>query len=180
MSQDLTIEENQLTKKESEITTQKRVNDEGVSGGKFFMAIITIGIIGFSGVLLLQSNQGGTTEAKIVGENLEIPITSLSTKAKFFHYNTEGVRMQFFAVIGSDNEVHLALDACDVCYSEKKGYRQESNLMICNNCGNQFQIDGIGTENKQGGCWPSYVPITTKDKQIVIKISEIEQKRYMF
>ena len=36
--------------------------------------------------------------------------------------------------------------------------------MVCNNCGNKYPIDGLGTENKNpGGCWPGYLPSTVSD-----------------
>lgn len=180
MSKDSTIEENQFEIKDSDIISLKRDTGEQVSSWKFFMGIIIIGIVGFSAILVMQNNPSVTAETKIVGENLELSLTSLSSKAKFFHYDSDNVRMIFFAVMGSDNGVHLALDACDVCYAERKGYRQQGELMVCINCNNKFLINGIGTENIQGGCWPSYMPITIEDNQVIIKISNMDQKRYMF
>lgn len=52
--------------------------------------------------------------------------------------------------------------------------------MVCNNCGNQFLIDGIGTENLQGGCWPSYLPVTVANGEVYIKISDVVSKKYRF
>ena len=82
--------------------------------------------------------------------------------------------------MGSDEKVRIAFDACDVCFAEKKGYRQNGDVMVCNNCGKQFHIDGIGTENVQGGCWPSYLPMTSTDGDVRIKISDVVSKKYMF
>jgi len=56
-------------------------------------------------------------------------------------------------VKGSDEKIHLAIDACDVCYESKLGYKQTGNVMTCNNCGQTFPINSIGTENLKGGSW---------------------------
>jgi uncharacterized membrane protein len=90
------------------------------------------------------------------------------------------VEIRFFAVRSNDNEIHVAFDACDVCYEEKKGYRQEGIQMTCNNCDKTFPIKAIGSENMKGGCWPSYLPMSIEDDYIIIKISDLEEKKYMF
>jgi hypothetical protein len=51
---------------------------------------------------------------------------------------------------------------------------------MCINCGNKYPTDGIGTENKQGGCWPSYVPMKVEDGKVIIKASDLKAKAYMF
>ena len=53
--------------------------------------------------------------------------------------------------------------------------------MICNNCGNKYPIDGLGTENRNpGGCWPSYLSNTIIGNEIVIGKSELENGKVMF
>ncbi|MHA2202678.1 MAG: Fe-S-containing protein [Candidatus Hodarchaeales archaeon] len=149
------------------------------------LAIVVVTVVGFSAILFLQSNNNPTSSNQIStpqadGDNLVHSVSSLSNRAKFFEYKAGSVKVSYFAVIGSDNVVRLAFDACDVCFAEKKGYRQNGDVMVCNNCGKQFNIDGIGTENVQGGCWPSYLPITVAEGNVRIKITDIESKKYMF
>ena len=114
------------------------------------------------------------------GNNILIKMTDITNTAKFFSYNDNGVTIRYFAVRGTDNLVRVATDACDVCFSEKKGYVQAGTVMKCRNCGQEFAIDNLGTENLQGGCWPSYLPLTTDSGNIIIKISYLSQKRFMF
>ncbi|MFX0117286.1 MAG: Fe-S-containing protein, partial [Candidatus Hodarchaeota archaeon] len=68
----------------------------------------------------------------------------------------------------------------DVCYESKKGYSQNRNKMHCNNCGQEFAINSLGTENLEGGCWPSYLPVTESDGKLTIAISDLESKKYLF
>lgn len=111
---------------------------------------------------------------------IQIPTSEVTTNAKWYPYNCDGIEIRFFAVKSNDGEIHVAFDACDVCYEEKKGYRQENIQMTCNNCDNSYPIKLLGTENEQGGCWPSYLPIEIEDNYIIITLSDLEEKKYMF
>ena len=111
---------------------------------------------------------------------VKIAASDLGTSAKFYSYTSSGVNIRYFAVLGADGEIHLAFDACDVCFAEKKGYEQIGDVMRCNNCGKEFAIGSIGTENLSGGCWPSYLPMDIRNGDIVVEKSDLDGKRYMF
>lgn len=110
-------------------------------------------------------------------EVIKIPLSEISQNAKFYKY--EGIG--YFAVKAKDGTIKTAFDACDVCYSAKKGYRQEGDYMICNNCGNKYAISSLGTENlRGGGCWPGYLPSEVEGENLIIKKSDLEKGRYRF
>ncbi len=111
---------------------------------------------------------------------VEISSSEITKDARYYSIDANGVEVRFFAVRGGDNKIRVAMDACDVCYENKRGYSQSGDDMVCNNCGNRYPTDGIGTENLKGGCWPSYLPMKEQDGKVVIKASEIKAKRYMF
>jgi hypothetical protein len=111
---------------------------------------------------------------------LQVPVSEITTEAKWYPYDFDGVEIRFFAVRSSDNEIHVAFDACDVCYEAKMGYRQDGIKMVCNNCDKSFPIRAIGTDNLAGGCWPSYLPMDIEDDNVIIKITDLEDKKYMF
>ncbi len=111
---------------------------------------------------------------------VKIPISDLSTTANFYTYDSDGVSIRYFAVKEKSGDVHVAFDACDVCYEAKKGYRQNGDVMQCINCGKEFSIISIGTDNVAGGCWPSYLPMVIENGNITIKISDLKAKSYMF
>ena len=152
-------------------------------------AIFIIAIVGFSAIVVMSSLSNSSSGKKIYsplqdGNNLIISESSLNTNAKFYSYTDNNVKITFFAMIGTDDEVHIAFDACDVCYTEKRGYRQDvccdGTNMVCNNCENVFLITSIGTENLQGGCWPSHLPVVINNGEISMTISDIVLKRYLF
>jgi uncharacterized membrane protein len=167
---------------------KERYNQKQKSFRKILIGLSTVivsVVIIVSGIMLLLGN---TENPKVdtqfetpieSADEILIPLADLSESAQFYSYNSDGVYIDYFAVKGADGEVHVALDACDLCYSAKKGYEQIDDIMRCINCGRQFPIVNIGTENTAGGCWPSYIPIIIDDEQVTIKVSDLEAKRFM-
>lgn len=149
-----------------------------------------IWILIFAGLLLVVAVL--TKGFGLVGQNItnpsvnpsgvdgfvSIPLSEITTEAKWYEYDSKGAKIRFFALKANDGTVKTAFDACDVCYTEKKGYRQEGSYMVCNNCGNRYPIDGLGTENKTpGGCWPGYLSNTIEGDNIIIQKSDLENNR---
>jgi len=153
-----------------------------------FMSIITIGAIlflaGCTGTTQNKNNSNTNTDYNSAPQQNEtevrIPISDISTTAKFYSYDSNGVSVRYFAVKDKQGTVHVAFDACDVCYEAKKGYRQNGDVMHCINCGKEFAISSIGVENTAGGCWPSFLPMDSDGNDVVIKIADLESKSYMF
>lgn len=116
-----------------------------------------------------------------IKEDIRIPISEIREEAKWMEYNSGETTIKFFAVKADDGSIKTGFDACDVCYGSRKGYRQEGRYMICNNCGNKYPINGLGTENKNpGGCWPGYLPNSVDGNEVIIKISDIEKGKWRF
>ncbi|MHA2346710.1 MAG: Fe-S-containing protein [Candidatus Hodarchaeales archaeon] len=181
MSEDSNIDSKQSNK--FILETERRLEEDSLPSSKNLVyAIILITVCGFSLILTMQNSGSGASasSAQLEGENLVIEASKIGNSAKFFYYDFENVRIQFFAVMGSDSNIHVALDACDVCYAERQGYTQQGSVMVCKNCGNQFQINGIGTENLSGGCWPSYVPFSVSGDKVLIPETNVAEKKYMF
>ncbi len=78
----------------------------------------------------------------------------------------------------SDGVMRAAFDACDVCFREKKGYRQEGDVMVCNNCGQRFPSTKINV--LKGGCNPAPLGRTVQGDSLVINASDIEQGGWYF
>ncbi|GAB1535549.1 DUF2318 domain-containing protein [Geovibrio sp. ADMFC3] len=92
-------------------------------------------------------------------------------KAHYYHTKMNGKDVKFFLLKSSDGVIRAAFDACDVCYREKKGYSQQGDFMVCNNCGMKFHSRKIN--EVKGGCNPSPL-VRTFDKDFVyIKTTDI-------
>jgi uncharacterized membrane protein len=155
--------------------------------------ILMIGIIAIIGILVLSGCTSTTKNGNGTNTNtnynappqqnataIQIPLSDISTTASFYSYDDNGVTVRYFAVKDASGNLHVAFDACDVCYEAKKGYKQVGNEMQCLNCGRQFSITSIGTENTAGGCWPSYLPMTINGTNIIVKIADLQDKSFMF
>jgi uncharacterized membrane protein len=156
----------------------------------FFSMIIIIGVI--LGAYYLMSGDGGegspdnfnranALETKAIsGTNeVQIPISNVDDGlAHFYYYDSGGVRVQYFVLKSSDGVIRAAFDTCDVCYDAKKGYHQEDNLMVCNNCGQEFESTRINIE--KGGCNPAPLNRSENGDNLVININDIESGKWYF
>jgi uncharacterized membrane protein len=175
---------NRRSSAERRIRAQELRREKNMDTAKKMM--IMVAIVAIVAVAWMLSGKGGggyePSEGLTVNEQDEVELSSsdVTKTAQYYSIKDRGVKIRFFALRGSDGEVRVATDACDVCYDAKKGYRQEGNDMVCNNCGNRYASDGIGTKNLKGGCWPSYIPISEAGGKVLIKADDIKAKRFMF
>ena len=120
------------------------------------------------------------SETGTYDEFIRIPLSEISSSMKKYSFDADGVKVNYFVVKGTDEEVRTAFDACDVC-GGYKGYRQQGTDVICNNCGRHFRIDDIGAKNKPGGCWPSFLSNRIEGGDyVLIETSEIAQGAFRF
>lgn len=147
--------------------------------------IMALAMLMLAGVLLnagcLGPGNSGVSNSFDAGNgDVSIPESDVADSAKFYQYNYGETAIRFFVVRGPDEKIHTAFDACDVCYREKKGYRQNGNYMQCNNCGQMFAINGIGTQNRGGGCWPGYLLFSLSNGNVIITESDLQSGLYYF
>jgi len=125
-----------------------------ISGYKITAIIIPILII----VAILVAYMNDNT---VRNKDLIIQISDITERAKFYPVELDGMDMSVLALKAPDGSIRTAFNTCQNCYSSGRGYyRQEGELLICQNCGNSFSLDGV--ELVSGGCNP--VPITAENK----------------
>lgn len=99
----------------------------------------------------------GNDSSKTSGQGLKINKSEVSKKAKFYPVKVGKTAMEVIAVKASDGSVRVALNTCQVCFDSGRGfYTQVGEELICNNCGNRFHIDEVGST--RFGCNPIPVP----------------------
>lgn len=150
-----------------------------------FVLIFLVVIILTKGFGLFRSSQDNIVDniedEDVVGVDdfMTISLSDITDNARWYEYDLGSSKIKFFAVKATDGTIKTGFDACDVCYTEKKGYRQEGDYMVCKNCGNRYPIDGLGTENKTpGGCWPGYLSNVIEGDNILIKKSDLESNQW--
>lgn len=132
-----------------------------------------------------DTETGGTTDTvdteDPVADRLVIPIAALTTDKTLFTHPTPEANVLFFAMIGPDGQPHVAFDACENCdASGELGYRHEGDEMVCNSCDQRFKINGLGTANKVGGCWPGHLPVTETGTNLELLYTDIEAGTWYF
>ncbi len=127
---------------------------------------------------------GGTKGERVVLENGEVKIdTSVFDDSKARFYNIEvssGKTVYFFIVKDKNGILRAAANECQVCFAAKRGFRQEGDEMVCNNCGNRYPIEKIATE--KGGCNPAPINPNLKivDGGIVIEEEKLDEVSALF
>jgi uncharacterized membrane protein len=143
-----------------------------VLAGVALVAVIAV-------ALVVVMNRGGeaapVAEAPVAtgGSDVAIPLADISDgQAHFYSYDAGGTEVKYFVMQSKDGEYRAAFDACDVCYPNKKGYTQQGDVMVCNNCGQQFDASQIN--ELKGGCNPSPIERTVKGQDLVLTTSDLQ------
>ena len=126
-----------------------------------------------------QAEVSASKSLQIENGAVAIPLSDLSSKAKFYDVEIDGTKLELLAVKASDGTIHTAFNTCQVCYSSGRGYYvQEGDQLVCQNCGNRFPIGEVGVT--RNGCNP--VPILENERTMdkdSIKISESFFDKYV-
>lgn len=103
---------------------------------------------------------------------VRIPINKINDgNAHHFSLKNQGKEIHFFVLQSRDGIIRAAFDACDVCFSKRKGYSQAGDYMICNNCGQRFHSAKINVI--KGGCNPAPLRRTQNGEHLVISMADI-------
>lgn len=113
-----------------------------------------------------------STKVTARGDEIKIDVAALKAgDAKFYQFSQDGTTIKFFLARDKQDALHVALDACDVCWKEDKGYKLEDGVMVCVNCGMKFPLPRIGL--KKGGCNPHPVTFTEDGDMVVLSAAEL-------
>jgi len=160
--------------------------NKGANKGKFIksIAIITgIAVLLIAGFFIVKGSMGGETRTVYDnGADLVIPKSEITETVKFYPLRVGSTNMEVLAVKASDGSIRTAFNTCQVCNGSPRAYyKQEGNTLVCQNCGNIFEMDMV--EQQRGGCNP--VPIMEDEKtddgiNITISKDFIEDNKDLF
>lgn len=148
------------------------------SGKKILIPIIVLvlAVVALGGWVLSSQKTLGGHAAVQAGQDGKLRFASADFadgKARFYRFEGNSGSIDFFIVRSQDGVIRAAFDTCDVCYRERKGYRQEGNDMICNNCDQHFRTDLVNVV--KGGCNPAPLEREQIGESLVIAASDIER-----
>lgn len=130
----------------------------------------------------LSSSNNTSKRTPLKDQALVIQTSEITEVASFYPMEIEGAVMEVLAVKAPDGTIRTAFNTCQVCYSSGRGYYiQQGNVLVCQNCGNRFNMAEV--ELTKGGCNP--VPITSEEKAVTdnrITISQeyLKQSKELF
>ena len=138
--------------------------------GKGIWIVVAVACVGAFLAVTFIVQPASTSNGKFVQASngkISIPVDAVSDgKAHYYSYDADGKTVDYFLLKSKDGQIRAALDACDVCYKSLKGYRQEGDFMVCNNCGQKFRSDQINIV--KGGCNPAPLTREVVNGQVVL------------
>lgn len=118
-------------------------------------------------------------EVEPISGIISIDINTINDgKAHHFTYKGNNQEVNFFVIKSADGVIRAAFDACDVCFESKKGYSQEGQYMVCNNCGRKFHSNRINVI--KGGCNPAPLQRAEQGDNLVIRVKDVMQGARFF
>jgi len=120
----------------------------------------------------------GTPALTPKNDRLEISLKEIND-GRAHHYQvraTDGTNVTFFVLKSSDGVFRAAIDSCDVCYQSGKGYHQEGDFMVCENCGQKFASARVN--EVKGGCNPAPLARTVENDRLVIAMADINSNSW--
>ncbi len=124
--------------------------------------------------LVLAACSSGSQSLSVADGDISVPLAELDGgKALHYSVDIDGKPVRFFLLKTPDGVARAAFDACDVCYQEKKGYSQNGEYMVCNNCGQRFHASRIN--EVRGGCNPAPLERSVVGDKIVLRAEDLRQ-----
>ena len=102
-------------------------------------------------------------------------------QAHFYNVKMPAGKIIYFFVVKDRNGIYrAAANACVVCFKTYKGFRQEGNEIVCNNCGNRYPVEKIATE--KGGCNPGPINpnLEVKSGEVIINKADLDEVLNLF
>lgn len=108
------------------------------------------------------------------GTDVALPMSTFADgRARFYRYVTAaGRETRFFVLKSADGEVRAALDACDFCFRQRRGFRQVGDHLICNNCGRTISAQHVSVS--KGDCNPVPLERTIDGDRVIVRVAALE------
>lgn len=128
------------------------------------------------------SDEPSDTAGTGAGQDLGIPISGISETATFYPMEIDGTKLEVIVVKAPDGTIRTAFNTCQVCYDSGRGYyKQDGDMLVCQNCGNRFKMSQVEIES--GGCnpWPIFPENKmVNDKNITISYDYLKEAVVIF
>jgi uncharacterized membrane protein len=143
-----------------------------------FLLVLSVAIAVGTLYWTLGSESGLTS---VTGEgSIAIAISGLKPgNVKFFSYRDHaGNEIRFLLARDAGSRIHVAVDACERCYTYRRGYTSSAGRLICRFCGNHYKLEAM--EAGLASCVRVKLPFQMAGQTVRIKTAELEGQRHLF
>jgi uncharacterized membrane protein len=153
---------------------------------KIIPVMITVAflVLVLTGALLFLNRSESPTVAvskhsEEIGSHITYPVSMFDNgSARYFQYKDDPINIRYFILKSSDGVIRAAFDACDVCWPSGKGYYQDGDFMVCENCGQRFS--SVLINEVRGGCNPEPLARIVSGDNLIIRVEDILYGRKYF
>lgn len=122
--------------------------------------IVLASVVIVAAVVLLTRN-GQDPSRTGASDDIVIVKDTITDTVQFIPVKVGKTNLEVMAVKAGDGTIRTAFNTCQVCNGSPRAYyKQEGDTVVCQNCGNRFNMDMI--EVQRGGCNP--IPIMPGEK----------------
>lgn len=149
------------------------------SKAPLIITLVVAAVAAGAGIYVMKDTEAGPVQAQAASsapsdvEEFSYPVSDFDDgKAKYFSYKSpRGLNIRYFIIKSSDGVIRAAFDSCDTCWAAGKGYRQEGDYMVCNNCGLKFA--SVRINEVKGGCNPAPLTRKVQGDMVVIEVDDL-------
>lgn len=146
------------------------------------LGVLVPGVVVVCVVMLHRREDPAIVPAELLPQGGDVRFAAGEFKegrARFYRYATAGGReIRFFVMRTSGGLIRTALDGCEICVKERRGYRQAGNAMVCNTCGRSFPSTRIGLVH--GDCNPMTLERVVEGDQLLLKAATLKSAAAYF
>ena len=107
---------------------------------------------------------------------VHIPVESLAPgQLNLYFYQGAEVNVTFMVIKRDEADIAVALNACGIC--PPRGYHQEGNVLICDNCNAPINVESVGMP---GGCNPIPLSASLAGVEVLIAAADLEGAKGVF
>jgi FTR1 family protein len=100
---------------------------------------------------------------------VHIPVAGLTPgQLNLYTYQGSEANVSFMVIKQDENDITVALNACSIC--PPRGYHQEGEVLICDNCNAPINMDTVGMP---GGCNPIPLAASLAGGEVLIASSDL-------
>jgi uncharacterized membrane protein len=127
--------------------------------------------------LAVQARRGyDPTPVRIVPEGDAIRLAFPEDEKIHKHVvDMDGVPVRFFLLKRKDGTLASAFDVCFIC--PPKGFRQDGETLMCNNCDAPINVASVGMT---GGCNPIPLKVDADGTQVTVTMADLAKGRDRF